>query len=282
MFSNEDISRYYDLSEIHYRRVWQLDKSRSLHYGYWDHSTKTLHDALLKINAVMADLAEIKQTDRVLDAGCGIGGSSAWLAKHLGCHVVGISLNQKQVDKANEFAKRWALDANLVFEKRDYNHTNFTAASFDVIWGIESICYAGDKTAFLVEAKRLLRPGGRIIVADFFKKENLNQYEALLVKQWERGWAVNQFATKEEFENGLKHAGFTELKILDITQNIFPSAKKLYRSWFTGSIGARIYKLFNSQASELGRNNVANARLQYKTLKQGLWKYLLFEAVNGD
>src|SRR5215471_1994883 len=122
MFTREDISRYYDLSETHYRRVWQLDKSHSLHYGYWDDSTKNLHDALLRINEVMAEVAEIKTTDRVLDAGCGIGGSSIWLAKQIGCNVIGVSLNQKQIDKANDFAKQIKLDHKVVFERNDYHH----------------------------------------------------------------------------------------------------------------------------------------------------------------
>jgi cyclopropane fatty-acyl-phospholipid synthase-like methyltransferase len=278
MFTSEDISRYYDLSETHYRRVWQLDKSRSLHYGYWDNSTKNLHDALLRINEVMAEIAQIKSADRVLDAGCGIGGSSIWLARQNGCKVVGISLNQHQVDKANDFAKQLILYDKVVFEKNDYHETPYPDQFFDVIWGIESICYA-DRLKFFREAKRLLKPGGRIVVADFFKRNNLNEEQTRLVSQWEGGWAVNQFATKEDFINGLGSSGFSELEILDITENILPSAKMLYRSSFAGMIGANLYKLFNPNASALGRNNVVNAKLQYTTLKAGLWEYLLVKAV---
>src|SRR5262245_23183964 len=97
MFTNEDISRYYDLSETHYRRIWKLDKSKSLHYGYWDEQTKNFHEALLQINQILADAAEIKPGDIILDAGCGVGGSSVWLAKEKNCKVIGISLNQKQI-----------------------------------------------------------------------------------------------------------------------------------------------------------------------------------------
>jgi cyclopropane fatty-acyl-phospholipid synthase-like methyltransferase len=280
MFTSDDISKYYDLSEIHYRRVWQLDKSRSLHYGYWDDSTKTLHEALLKINEVMSAAAAITKSDRVLDAGCGIGGSSIWLSKNIGCNVVGISLNQRQVDKANDFATREGLVEQVVFEKTDYHQTNYPDASFDVVWGIESICYA-DKSKFFKEANRLLKPGGRIVVADFFRKPGLNKSNLKLISDWESGWAVNRFATREEFENGLKLTGFNKIKTIDITQNILPSAKKLYRSWFAGAVGANVYRLFNPKASTLGRNNVANARLQYKTLKAGLWEYLLVNAVKS-
>jgi len=57
-----------------------------------------------------------------------------------------------------------------------------------------------------------------------------------------------------------------------------PSAKKLYRSYFTGVIGATLYRILNPKATELGRNNVLNAALQYKTLRKGLWKYQIVKA----
>jgi len=277
-FTKEDISRYYDLSETHYRRVWKLDKSKSLHYGYWDESTKNFHEALLNINKILSDVAAIEPGEKILDAGCGVGGSSVWLAKERRCKVVGISLNQRQIERATAFAKQLGVDGNAVFEQNDYNDTGYAPGSFDVTWGIESICYADDKRRFLKEAHRLLKPGGRIILADFFKEEGLNEGNAKLVKQWANGWAINDFATREEFEEDLRSAGFTNIKILDITSNIMPSAKKLYRSWFLGSLGAKLYGLFNKNATSLGKNNVHNAWLQYRTLKKGLWKYLLVKA----
>src|SRR5207237_9048199 len=102
--TKRDIERYYELSEVHFRLHWNLAKSRSLHYGYWDASTKNLHEALLKINEVMAEKLNITKDDVVLDAGCGVGGSSIWLAKQFGCKVTGITLSSKQIMLANAAA----------------------------------------------------------------------------------------------------------------------------------------------------------------------------------
>src|SRR2546423_14192448 len=120
MFTSEDIKRYYDLSEVHYRRTWNLDTSHSLHYGYWEEATKNFHEALLNINKVMAGLAEIRPEEKVLDAGCGVGGSSVWLAKERKCFVTGISLNQRQVQRANAFAKTAGVDDKVFFGQKDY------------------------------------------------------------------------------------------------------------------------------------------------------------------
>ncbi len=282
MFTNEDISRYYDLSETHYRRVWNLDKSRSLHYGYWDKSVKNFHEALLNINKVLAEHAAIKEGEKILDAGCGVGGSSLWLAQEKKCEVFGISLNNRQVEKANTFAKKFGLSGKVSFEQKDYTNTFYPPESFDVVWAIESVCYADDKSIFLKEAHRILKPGGRLIIADFFKSENLKSREAALVTQWAHGWAVNDFATIEEFDLKLRENGFRDIEIIDATDAIMPSAKKLYRSYFAGVIGARLYNLFKPNATALGKNNVYNAYLQYKTLKKGLWKYEIVKASKAD
>lgn len=279
MFSKNDISRYYDLSEVHYRKIWNLDKSHSLHYGYWDDSVRNFHDALLNINKVLAEIAEIKEGEHILDAGCGIGGSSIWLAKEKNCFVTGISLNENQINKATVLGGKLGVAKKVLFEKKDYTNTFYPGGSFDVVWAIESVCYADDKGDFLKEANRVLKPGGRLIIADFFKKKDLDHVEADRVRKWAACWAINNFSTREEFDDQLKENGFHDIVWENATNAILPSAKKLYRSYFLGIIGAKFYQLINPASTELGKNSVHSAYLQYRTLKKGLWKYQIVRAV---
>ena len=273
MYSNKDVEQYYDLSQTHYKRVWDLQRSRSLHYGYWDSSTKNFHEALLNINKILAEKAGINKHHKVLDAGCGIGGSSLWLAKNIGCNVTGISLSAKQVQTANNLALAENLQSLAIFEQQDFTATHYEAESFDIIWAIESVCHASDKSKFINEAYRLLKKGGRLILADFFKQENLAEKDAALIKQWANGWAIDDFATSQNFTEQLKNAGFHNTNIEDATTKIIPSAKRLYRAYFPGVIGGFLYKLFNPKPTIYGKKNIDTASLQYKALKQNLWTY---------
>lgn len=278
MFSQKDIARYYDLSESQYRFFWNLDKSHSLHYGYWDAGTKNFHQALLNINRILSQKAKITATDSVLDAGCGIGGSSVWLSKNIGCKTTGISLSEKQVSTAKALAEINGVGTLANFYCKDFCDTQFPDNSFDIVWAIESVCHAPDKSLFITEAFRVLKKGGRLILADFFKKENLSGTDADEIQQWAHGWAVPDFSTKEEFENLLNRAGFSSINIEDASHAIQPSAKKLYRAYIPGKILGFLYGLVHRKPTNLGKKNIRTAYLQYKTLQKNLWNYLLVSA----
>ena len=213
MFTNKDIARYYDLTEYHYRLHWNLDQSWSLHYGYWDAETKNFHEALLNTNKILAERAGIDKNDVVLDAGCGIGGSSIWLAKHKGCQVTGISLNEKQLKIGRKLAESEKVDKLVTFQEADFVNTGFKDGSFDVVWAIESICHARVKADFLAEAFRLLRPGGRLIMCDYFKKPGLTISEAEIIRRWINGWAIDDIPLIQEFEKDVFKAGFYKIQI---------------------------------------------------------------------
>lgn len=278
MFTKKEIERYYDLSEVHYRCFWDLDKSKSLHYGYWDSTTKNFHQALLNINKVLAQQIKIVPADVVLDAGCGVGGSSVWLAKETGCKVIGITLSEKQVKQAKSLSAKENVDHLVTFYQKDFTDSGFPDQTFDVVWAIESVCYVRDKSDFLKEAFRILKKGGRLILADFFKKDGLNQNEDMQVKQWANGWAIDDYASKASFEHALTTEGFLNIQFTNATPAIMPSAKRLYRSYFLGVIPSFLYRLFHPGLTELAKNNVDTAYLQYKTLKKGLWMYGIVSA----
>jgi len=277
-FSSKDIASYYDVSEDHYMYFWDLNQSHALHYGYWDSTAKTFREALANINKVLSEKALITEGMKVLDAGCGIGGSSIWLAKNTHADVVGITLSTKQAARANAYVTEIGLDSKVQFQVQDFTKTNFDDASFDVVWAIESVCHAGDKEDFIKEAYRLLKPGGQLIMADFFIVKDGNAKDQRELDAWGHGWAVPFFEKKNIFVEMLTHTNFSNVQMLNRTQHIMKSAKRLYYAFFPGWVFSKLYNLINRSTTEFSKNNVYTAYYQYKTLKKGLWEYCIVHA----
>ena len=278
MFSNQDIIKYYDLTEFHYRLHWNLKQSRSLHYGYWDNTTHNFHEALLNTNKILSERAVIKASDHVLDAGCGIGGSSLWLAKHIGCRVTGIALNSKQLDTARSLAKHENLDQLVDFQQQDFTATSFEDATFDVVWAIESVCHARDKFDFLQEAYRILKPGGRLILCDYFKQPSLNKKDTRIINLWINGWAIDDIPVLSDFGQSAMYAGFKDIQTENATSAIMRSSKRMAKAYYLGIIPSLLYNFFHKNVSTHGKNNVVAAYYQYKGLKKGLWEYRIILA----
>jgi tocopherol O-methyltransferase len=278
-FTSKEIATYYDVSEDHYMYFWDLNQSKALHYGYWNEDTKSFREALSNINSVLANKAQIKEGTNVLDAGCGVGGSSIWLARNLKAQVTGITLSAKQADRANTYVRSNKLEAYARFEVQDYTQTKFDAETFDVVWAIESVCHAASKEAFINEAYRILKPGGRLILADFFILKDVTTIEQKDLDAWAYGWAVPFFEKEDGFASMLTSTGFNTIEMNDSTANIIKSAKRLYYAFFPGWVLSKLYNLFNKNTTEFSKNNVYTAYYQYKTLQKGLWKYVIVSAV---
>jgi len=269
------IVTYYNAAELDYRLVWHLGSQMAMHFGYWDSSTKTLAAALQRENQILAEWARIGRSDCVLDAGCGVGGSAIYLGRKIGCRVLGITLSESQVRTAKRNAARAKVSDLVDFELRDFVATGLPAASFDVVWAVESVCHAEKKMDFLREAHRILRSGGRLIIADGFAiKNELSGDEAALMRSWLEGWAVPSIDTVEQFRSDIRAAGFQVAREQDATDNVLPSSRRLFRLAHLRFLDYLLYAL--RLRSKAAHGNVIAARNQYLAVRQGLCGYHIF------
>ncbi|MEK7065524.1 MAG: methyltransferase domain-containing protein, partial [Patescibacteria group bacterium] len=142
--SAPEVVKYYEETVWDYFLFWINTKTLAMHHGYWDKNV-TSHDAsLLRLNEVIADKLKLKNSDYVLDAGCGLGGSALWVAQHRGCKVLGISITPDQIHRANEYAKKKHLEHLVTFRVADYTKLDIPTGTIDAVLAIETICHLKD------------------------------------------------------------------------------------------------------------------------------------------
>ncbi len=277
----QPIIDYYEQCEQSYRILWDLDQSHAMHFGFWDETTLSLSDALRRENEVIAQFAQVTATDRVLDAGCGVGGTSIFLIEKYGCDVVGITLCEKQVIQARLYAKKRKTTPLPQFETMDFTTTTFLNESFDVIIAIESVCHTREKAAFIAEAFRLLKKGGRLAVADGFKSQKkIAKEDEQLLKAYGDGWAGCTWDARDVFEQKLKKQGFDEIAYQNATEQVFPSLKLLNDfHLLTGlSPDSELSEDLDLPQKLRVKNGVSTGYYQYQCYKKKLLEFGLFFA----
>ena len=274
--SSRAVIEYYDDCHTDYRMVWRSHRNLCIHFGYFDAQHRSHEQGLVNMNRVLAERVGITSRDHVLDAGCGIGGSSIWLALNRGARVSGVNIQPLHVRLAREEARQRGVEGLVRFEQRDYCDTGLPDAGFDVLWALESVCHAPDKNAFVREAHRLLREGGRIVVADFFQfKPELDPAERRRMRGWLDGWALPHLAPVNEFQEYLASSGFEDVRFEDITAHVMPSSRRLYAAGLLTLPFAKPLELLGVRTKRQTAN-VAACYHQYRTIAAGLWGYGIF------
>jgi ubiquinone/menaquinone biosynthesis C-methylase UbiE len=146
---------------------------RHVHWGYWDDrhpadgSTGDFAEAAERMCRRVCDTAGVGDGQRIVDVGCGLGGTLASLdARFRGLQLTGLNIDPRQLDYARRHVR--AHDGNRIrLVHGDACEMPFADQSFDVVLAVECAFHFASRSRFLSEAARVLRPGGRLALCDF-------------------------------------------------------------------------------------------------------------------
>lgn len=271
-FSKQDIADYYNTTQTHYETWWKLKETHALHYGIWGPKTKNFKEALINTNKTIAEHAKIKEGSKILDAGCGVGGTAFYLNRNYKAKVNGISLSEKQLDTAQELLGKLNNSSDISFHMMDYHQTDFEDNSFDVVWACESMCHSHNKELFLEECYRILKKGGRLVIADYFnnpEKKDTNQY----IQKWIKTWSVPSIMNEMNIRSLSEKLKYNQFESFDYTSEVKKSAKKMYMYAILAAIPSEIYNFFNPKVSRFAKTHYKCGIYQYKSFVKKLWFY---------
>lgn len=141
--------------------------------------------------AVFALAAAVGLTagDRVLDLGCGVGGSARLLAYRFGCRVDGLDISRQRIGDAKRLTALVGLDDLVRFSRADMLRAPVARNRYDVLWGQSAWTHVADKDRLLVRWRLALKDGGRIAVEDVYRKRlPRTAAERRLLASLERDW----------------------------------------------------------------------------------------------
>jgi ubiquinone/menaquinone biosynthesis C-methylase UbiE len=273
-----DVHAYYESTRFDYRRLWnRRRRDVAVHFGYYDEHATRHAVALDNLNRVLANLADIQPGERVLDAGCGLGNSAFWLAEQRGAQVVGINIVESQIADCQKFAEQKKA-RNVEFLQADFCKIPFSENTFDAVWACESVCHAADKPAFYREAFRVLKPGGRLVMAEYMRSARPVSPEGeRLLSAWLRPWAIPDIGTAAEHRAYALSAGFQAVEIKDATPHVCVSLRNLHEistRWLPFGKFLNLLGLVD----DVRLGNAKGSLYQYKALQAGAWMYAMLRA----
>lgn len=156
------IARFWDQISEAWRMVW----GEHIHHGYYEAgealSPKAAQERLIE---ELCKLLQIEEGSKILDVGCGMGGSSLFLNTKYHADVTGITLSPRQVAIATQAAQDRQLN-NISFRVEDaLSMASLQDNTFDIVWSLESCEQMYDKALFIQQAFRVLKPGGKLMLA---------------------------------------------------------------------------------------------------------------------
>ena len=251
---SRDIVSYYKASDFFYNII-HSGGGHNIHMGLSEDGVFKKEDFLKQAQFVASHFGT--DTKKVLEVGAGKAANTKYLAEQFP------DISFTALDLPGRGFLKISVPSNVTLVEGDYNDlSGFAEGSFDLVFGVETICHSPDKNRTYREISRVLKPGGKLVVYDVYEplpKEEMSDFE----QEVDRITLAAMCVTDKglfigETESCLKRNGFEEIEIKDLTGQIRPSLERLdllSGKWFRHPKFMRFMRRFIRE--EASQNSIA-------------------------
>ena len=240
-----------------------------LNFGYWPPGLTDFVAAAEALLERVGTAIGLGPDAVLLDVACGMGTQDRFFTSRFGCRrIEAVDLTAKHI----EVARVRNSGPNIQYRIGDACQLDFAPGSFTHVVAIEGIVHFNTRERFFREAHRLLSPGGRIGVSDFFAaRAPTNSVERLLLRCCAAAWQVppENVVTLEAYRATLERAGFEDVALDVVSDQVIPG----YITEQTRPEARR--DLYQIRGAVIGRMGVLIDRLLFYLYRAGLVGYLI-------
>ncbi len=204
------VADHYDELDPFYRELW----GEHVHHGLWLTGRETAAAAVDALGDHVGAALAVRPGARLVDIGCGYGGTARRLAAALGAEVTGLTLSAVQAAHAPPHPGVTLLVC-------DWLANGLPDAAFDAAYAIESTEHMADKPAMLAEAARVLRPGGRLVVCAWLARDDATPWQVRhLLEPICREGAMPSLGSREDYAGWAAAAGLDAVAYEDLSARV--------------------------------------------------------------
>jgi cyclopropane fatty-acyl-phospholipid synthase-like methyltransferase len=232
-----DLEQYYTEAGPDYA-AWS--RGFNMHFGYYRAGVNPLNrEAMLEqMNAEVLARLQLDgiREPHLLDLGCGLGATLRSVSRCLpSARLAGVTRVPWQVQRARALNEAAGCAERVCVIEGDYEEISLPGSSYDGVFALESSCHArgADKGVLLKQAHRVLRPGGRLVVADGFLLNDrfVNALQPSIYHKLCECWVIQELAQLDLFTARLEKLGCREITVERLQMRVAPSV--MHIPWVT-------------------------------------------------
>jgi sterol 24-C-methyltransferase len=220
------VNAYYELATLFYEWGW----GQSFHFAY-KQKGESFIESIKRHEYYLAGKLGVNKDDKVLDVGCGIGGPYRNIAPFLQANVTGVTLNEYQVNRANELNQQMNLSHRCKSVQGDFHHLPFEDESFNGAYAIEATCHAPVRENVFGEVYRVLKPGSVFAVYEWCLTDNYdpeNEEHRFIKKKIEEGDGLPDMCHTSVIDRAMENVGFELLESRDLVYDDYEGGEVWY------------------------------------------------------